>query len=186
MVSRKLYISDLHIGHDKIIRFDGRPFSDLEQMCRRLTANWNSAVYPCDEVYILGDMFWKNTGAAEILEKLNGNKFLIKGNHDKITSEMESFFVWIKEYGEIEDKGRKVILCHYPIAHWNGADRGSIHLYGHIHCGRDMEPFSEYTERMKARGMLYECYNVGCMMPYMDYTPRTLDEIIEYNELFWE
>jgi len=24
-----------------------------------------------------------------------------------------------------------------------------------------------------------EMYNVGAMMPYMDYTPRTLDEIIE-------
>ena len=26
-------------------------------------------------------------------------------------------------------------------------------------------------------------YNVGCMLPYMDYTPRTLDEIIAgYNQ----
>jgi hypothetical protein len=25
-------------------------------------------------------------------------------------------------------------------------------------------------------------HNVGAMMPYMDYTPRTLDEIIGYNK----
>ena len=185
METRKFYISDLHIDHEKIIKHDNRPFSDSEQMCRRLTANWNSAVSPCDEVYILGDMFWKTTGAAEILEKLNGKKFLIKGNHDRLSAEIESFFVWIKSYEEIEDGGRKVILCHYPIAHWNGADRGSIHLYGHVHTGRDSLPFKKYIKQLSEdRGVPYECYNVGCMMPYMDYTPRTLDEIIEYNELF--
>ena len=28
--------------------------------------------------------------------------------------------------------------------------------------------------------------NVGCMMPYMDYTPRTLDEIIEGDAKYHE
>lgn len=26
-------------------------------------------------------------------------------------------------------------------------------------------------------------FNVGAMLPYMDYTPRTLDEILEANEV---
>ncbi|MDO5150689.1 MAG: hypothetical protein Q4D76_15070 [Oscillospiraceae bacterium] len=30
---------------------------------------------------------------------------------------------------------------------------------------------------MKKRNIPYESYNVGCMLPYMDYTPRTLEEI---------
>ena len=27
-----------------------------------------------------------------------------------------------------------------------------------------------------------QMFNVGCMLPYMDYTPRTLDEIIQSNQ----
>jgi hypothetical protein len=70
------------------------------------------------------------------------------------------------------------VLCHYPIAHWKNADCGTIHLYGHIHNGRDSRPFDEYVAAMKKRGFPYECYNVGAMLKYMNYTPRTLDEII--------
>ena len=186
MKVRKLYIADTHMGHANMIKHDGRPFSDVSQMDRRIISNWNSAAAPFDEVYILGDMFWKNEGAADVLKKLNGKKFLIKGNHDRINAEMEGLFVWVKGYEEIRDGDRHVILCHYPIAHWNDADKGSVHLYGHIPNGRDEPPFMEYVRKMKERGLPYECYNVGCMMPYMDYTPRTLDEIISGAAVFAE
>lgn len=59
-----------------------------------------------------------------------------------------------------------------------GADYGTIHLYGHIHAGRDNRPFDEYKRSMIQREFPYMCFNVGCMLPYMNYTPRTLDEII--------
>ena len=79
----------------------------------------------------------------------------------------------------VKDDDDHVVLCHYPIAHWKKADYGYVHLYGHVHAGRDMECFEEYAAKMKQRGIPYECYNVGCMMKYMDYTPRTLKEIRE-------
>lgn len=176
---QKFYISDLHLGHKKAITFDNRPFSDLEDMKQSIIQNWNSAVTKDDYVYILGDMFWNNDEAPEILDQLNGYKYLIRGNHDRINSKIEEYFVWIKDYAEIKDNGRNIVLCHYPIAHWRNADYGTIHLYGHIHSGRDNRPFEEYKKLMKQRGMSYRCYNVGCMMPYMNYTPRTLNEIIE-------
>lgn len=174
----KYYISDLHIGHKNIIRFDQRPFFDLEDMKQTIIKNWNSVVTSGDDVYILGDMFWNNDDITEVLPQLKGNLYLVKGNHDRINAEMFKRFVWIKDYAEIKDNGRNVVLCHYPIAHWRNADYGTIHLYGHIHSGRDSRPFDKYKELMKQRNIPYECYNVGCMLPYMDYTPRTLDEII--------
>ena len=79
--------------------------------------------------------------------------------------------------GTIKDGDNHVVLCHYPIAHWRNADYGYIHLYGHIHAGRDSRPFEDYKAEMRKRDIPYRCYNVGCMMPYMNYTPRTLDEI---------
>lgn len=177
----KFYISDLHLGHKNAIDFDNRPFKDLQEMQDTIIKNWNGAVGRTDDVYILGDMFWKNEGAGEILEALNGNKFLILGNHDRVNAEMKKHFVWIKDYAEIKDNGRHVVLLHYPISHWRGADYGTIHLYGHIHDGRDNRPFEEYRYLMRQRGYPYECYNVGAMLSYMNYTPRTLDEIINAN-----
>lgn len=174
----KYYISDLHIGHKNIIRFDQRPFFDLSDMKQTIIRNWNSVVSAHDDVYVLGDMFWNNDDIAEVLPQLKGNLYLVKGNHDCIKAEMSKRFVWIKDYAEIKDNGRNVVLCHYPIAHWRNADYGTIHLYGHIHEGRDSRPFDEYKELMKQRNIPYECYNVGCMLPHMNYTPRTLNEII--------
>ena len=40
-----------------------------------------------DIVYVLGDMFWcKQDESIEILNQLKGQKFLIRGNHDKCNS----------------------------------------------------------------------------------------------------
>lgn len=148
-------------------------------MKKSIIQNWNSVVSTNDNVYILGDMFWNNEDIPIILPQLKGNLYLIKGNHDRINSDMTKHFVWIKDYAEIKDNGKHLILCHYPIAHWRNADYGTIHLYGHIHSGRDSRPFEEYVKLMKKRNTPYRCYNVGAMLPYMDYTPRTLDEIIQ-------
>ena len=88
------YISDLHFGHGNIIKFDQRPFATVEEMTHVLIRNWNSTVTNQDTVYILGDFCWgKETDWIRILDKLNGNKVLIRGNHD------------IKDMSDKEDRG---------------------------------------------------------------------------------
>lgn len=181
MIHIKYYTSDLHIGHKGIIDMDGRPFESTEEMTEVIVSRWNEVVTRRDDVYVLGDMFWNNSVIDEVFPRLKGNIFLIKGNHDRTNRAMKARIKWCKDYAEIQDmvKGvhKNVVLCHYPIAHWNGADYGSIHLYGHIHStGRDCRPFAEYVNLMKQRGLPYECYNVGCMLH--DYRPVTLDQII--------
>ena len=154
---KKFYISDLHLGHKNILAFDNRPFFSLEEMTEPLISNWNNAEIPI------------------VLPRLNGAKYLIKGNHDRINKEMEKYFVWIKDYAVIKDGEEHVVLCHYPIAHWINADYGYIHLYGHITSCSDTRPFNEYAEQMRERGFPYKCANVGCMLH--DYTPVTLDDL---------
>lgn len=139
--------------------------------------NWNNVISDKDEVYILGDMFWKTQEALEVLPKLNGSLHLVAGNHDRLTKDIEKYFVWVRNYAEIKDNRRNVVLCHYPIAHWNRQSDGSIHLYGHIHDGRDERPFKEYVKFCREKGFQFNAYNVGCMMDYMNYKPRTLDYI---------
>lgn len=80
--NRKLYISDWHYGHNNILAFDNRPFKTVEDMNAALVERWNAAVHPGDTVYVLGDMFWCNMQEAiSVLNQLNGQVFLIKGNH---------------------------------------------------------------------------------------------------------
>ena len=77
------YISDLHFGHKNIIAFDNRPFKTVEEMDEVLISNWNQTVSEGDHVYILGDLCWgKAKDWPAVLERLSGNKHLIRGNHD--------------------------------------------------------------------------------------------------------
>ena len=176
------YIADWHYGHTNILAYDNRPFANIEQMDDALIRRWNSVVRFDDTVYVLGDMFW--IGAREsidILHQLNGAKILIKGNHDK--TEYKSFrseFVTLADYMEIKDGDRNVVLCHYPIPCFKNHYHGWYHLYGHVHDSFEAK-LMEHNRLLLRNLYQKEClmYNVGVMMPWMDYTPRTLDEIVK-------
>lgn len=174
-----LFIADTHFGHENIIRFDRRPFSTAHEMDEALIANWNCAVCQQDTVYVLGDMFWCNMETSiAILERLNGRKRLIKGNHDKCRDgRFLQCYESVSEYEEMTINGKLVIMSHYPMAHWKGQRAGAAHLYGHIHNGSDFVMYGAYQKSCEMAGIPFKAYNVGCMMPFMDYTPRTLDEI---------
>lgn len=173
----KFYISDLHLGHQNVIKHDSRPFSDTAEMHKALVKNWNNAVAYNDEVYILGDFAWKNTEGLEALDELKGRKFLVTGNHDKPTEEMKACFEWVKDHAVVTDGEIQVVMSHYPIAHWYNQYRGAVHLYGHVHNNDDYLAFKQYACICKRMNIPFECYNVGCMLDYMGYTPRALDEI---------
>ena len=49
------YIGDLHFGHNNIIKYDDRPFLNVQEMDMSLINNWNSVVTDEDKVIILGD-----------------------------------------------------------------------------------------------------------------------------------
>ena len=177
----KFYISDWHYGHKNCLAFDNRPFTTIEQMNTALVGRWNSVVKPGDTVYVLGDMFWCNADTAiPILNSLAGEIFLVKGNHDRChIKRFVDQFVKVSEYMEIEDKDRKVVLCHYPIPCFKNHFYGWYHLYGHVHNSFEYN-MMEHTKFLMKELYDRQCnmFNVGAMMPWMDYTPRTLNEII--------
>ena len=182
------YISDLHLGHVNAIGFDNRPFADVTEMNETLIHRWNSTVSRADTVYVLGDFIWEKESLWPAwLERLTGNKVLVRGNHDprQFSRATKRFFQDIADYKEITDTGRHVILCHYPMPfHRADYDEKCFMLYGHVHNTREYafleklrkELRESHTERGHARAQFI---NVGCMMPWMDYTPRTLDEILD-------
>jgi calcineurin-like phosphoesterase family protein len=179
--------------------FDDRPFDNLEEMHSIVKDKWNAKVTNGDTVYILGDLAMRGTQEDLIafVSTLKGHKVMVKGNHDVIKDlRYKQLFDEICDYKEISDtldgKNVKLVLCHYPILMWKDQHRGSILLYGHVHnsieeyyfkkCLRDMNN-EDFFNRRDVEEVL-RAYNVGCMMPYMDYEPRSLTEIATRYERF--
>lgn len=132
------FTADTHFCHANIIHLTKRPFADIAVMNKQLIKNWNACVSDSDEIYILGDFIFGGTGqdANRILQELNGKKYLIRGNHDKILQDPDfdrSAFEWVKDYYVLNDHKQKFVLFHYPILEWAGFFGNSIHLYGHVH-----------------------------------------------------
>lgn len=182
------FVADLHFGHKNVLAFDNRPFKSIEEHDERIIENWNNTVEMDDDVYILGDIGWYNsTKTIEIFKSLNGNKHLIKGNHDgKLLKnrELQSLFMEICDYKELSlDNGKGIVLCHYPIPCFKNHYRGWYHFYGHVHSGFEHN-MMEMVKRQMTDLYNFPCYmaNVGIMMPYMDYTPRKLEELITEKE----
>jgi calcineurin-like phosphoesterase family protein len=135
------FISDTHFSHRNIIKYENRPFSSVENMNEQMIKRWNNAIEKNDDVYILGDFAFVKTEEqlAKIVNKLNGNIHLIRGNHDYYSDKYwaKKYFTSISNYKEIKIDGFTICMFHYPIAVWNKKHHGSIHLYGHVHSNKD-------------------------------------------------
>lgn len=129
------FISDTHFGHNNIIKYCGRPFSDPMEMDDTIIRNWKLRVNPEDEVYHLGDVsFSSRDRTDEILSQLPGRKYLIIGNHDKKRLKyLEPHFKWCKDYWELKRDNIQIVLSHYQMYDWNGMFHGSWMFHGHSH-----------------------------------------------------
>jgi calcineurin-like phosphoesterase family protein len=114
-MSKKIFItSDHHFFHRNIIKFQNRPFTNELIMNEKLIEIWNSVVNDNDDVLHLGDFFFNNRGSfnerKKIINKLNGNIFLIRGNHDRGSKKYKQLgFVSVADY---LIKG-KILFHHY-------------------------------------------------------------------------
>lgn len=178
------YIADMHFDHDSIIAYDNRPFDSVGAMNEALVERWNRAVAPEDMTWILGDFCAGGPGRwTELLGRLNGKKGLILGNHDspEAAAAAREQLEDVAEYREILDEGRHVVLCHYPIFAFHDHYFGWFHLYGHVHGSYEWN-IAENTKRLLrnlyVRADVCRMANVGAMLSYMAYTPRSLDELL--------
>ena len=127
-------VSDTHFGHRGMTTFltdDGnkvRPWDDVESMNRDLIAYWNATVKPNDKVYHLGDVVI-NRRYLPIVGELNGEKVLIKGNHDAFRlEEYTPYFRDIRAYHAMNN----FLLSHIPV-HPNQLRRWKGNIHGHLH-----------------------------------------------------
>jgi calcineurin-like phosphoesterase family protein len=135
-------VSDTHFGHAGVCRFmrnDGvtklRPWDDPQEMDEAMIERWNERVRPNDKVYHLGDVVI-NRKALATLARLNGDKVLIRGNHDIFRDdEYRQYFRELRAYHVMNG----MILSHIPV-HPESLGRFGVNIHGHLHANRVMKP----------------------------------------------
>lgn len=134
-------VSDTHFGHSGVCRFlrsDGtklRPWDNPDEMDEAMVKLWNDRVRPNDKVYHLGDVVI-NRRCLSTLARLNGDKILIKGNHDIFKlHDYTAYFRDIRSYHVMNG----MILSHVPV-HNESIARFGTNIHGHLHANRVMKP----------------------------------------------
>ena len=164
-------VSDTHFGHAGVCRFlrnDGtklRPWDSPEEMDEYMVEAWNKKVRPNDKVYHLGDVVI-NRRALKILALLNGDKVLIRGNHDIFRdTEYRHYFREIRAYHVMNG----MILSHIPI-HSDSLGRFGTNIYGHLHSNRVMKD-----------GVVDTRYHCVCV-EQTDFAPILFEDVIKRIE----
>ena len=155
--AKVFFTSDLHFGHEGIIQFASRPYQGVREMDESLIHNWNNTVPEDGLVFVLGDIgFTDSKRIARIFEGLNGEKVLIKGNHDDrySCSTLEQLFseihdiLYVRIFDAAVSKYCYISLCHYPMLDWQSSFRGSWQLFGHLHTRPMVSEFENHFKKL--------------------------------------
>jgi len=187
--------ADLHIGHRAIALHANRkqfiyPNPDydpdkpkdfknnwplavkLEEHDQFLIDNYNRMVGKKDTTIIIGDFIWKNE--MHNLQRFNGKKILIVGNHDRENR------LYLRQFSEVHlfltrtfEKKYFCTFFHYPMISWPGSCRGSWQFHGHCH-GR----ITEFIDSLRC----------DCGVDVWDYKPipwEVLKKKMESRMPYW-
>jgi len=149
-MSAVYFISDLHFGHRNILRFR-KQFDSIEHHNDTIVENWNSVVTKRDKVFVLGDACFDEESLG-IVNRLNGVKHLVMGNHEYISPKLWEVFQWVS--GPI--KYKDFWLSHMPI-HPEEL-RGKRNIHGHMHEATIPDPryFSVCCEQVNFTPIGYQ------------------------------
>lgn len=150
--------ADTHFSHARISELAGRPFATVEEMDAALIQRWNGVVSPESVVLHLGDLALGGIAdSLPLTAHLHGRRFLVPGNHDRVSlatqskRAIERFTPLYEDAGwEILPEviagtraGYRIVASHYPYSgDTQDEDRHSSHrpinrglplLHGHTH-----------------------------------------------------
>jgi calcineurin-like phosphoesterase family protein len=156
-MGRILYISDLHFSHTNMALKRG--FSSADEMNEHIIEKWNTKVLKKDTVWILGDITMEKSSSYPLLDRLNGYKKVVLGNHDQ-PQHIPTLLNYVNSVCGMVKVKDNIILSHCPI-HESEIGRFFKNIHGHVH--ENSLPDNRYI-------------NVSCEV--VDYTPRLLEELI--------
>jgi calcineurin-like phosphoesterase family protein len=169
-------VSDTHFGHAGVCRFthnDGvtklRPWDSAEEMDEAMVSAWNERVRPNDKVYHLGDVVI-NRRALSTLARLNGDKVLIRGNHDIFKDEdYTPYFRSLRAYHVMNG----MILSHIPI-HEESLGRFGVNIHGHLHANRVMK-----LDTYLSKPVVDVRYHCVCVEQTPDFAPILFEDVVK-------
>lgn len=155
------FIADTHFGDARILRYEKRPFSSVEEMDEAMIKAWNSLVGEQDTVFHLGDVsMYQEEKTMEILNKLKGRKKLILGNHDLHFSQekwrkmgMEEVFAYPILFKEF------FLLSHDPL--YVNEYMPYANLFGHVHKSPIYRDFSRHHFCVSCERIDYKPIELG-------------------------
>jgi calcineurin-like phosphoesterase family protein len=161
---RYWFTSDCHFDHENIIKYCNRPFSSINDMNDSLIENWNERVDPDDMVFHIGDFAFKKPSKSikKLLNQLNGNIILIRGNHD-----LASYTKIIVDDMIITLNKKRFQLVHDPKEATHGY---YLVLCGHVHLNYKFNTLRDYDSE-------YDVCNVG--VDQWGFYPVSIEEILK-------
>lgn len=176
------FIADTHFDHSNILTFENngrrvRQFDSIEEMNDTIIYNWNSVVRKSnDVVYHLGDITLKQS-SLPILDRLNGRKFLVRGNHD--TAKTSTYLKYFEEvFSILPFKAHGLVLSHVPI-HPSSLERWGVNVHGHLHTENIMLHLGANYYEKDPRYFCVSCEQIN-------YTPISLAELTKRIEDYKE
>lgn len=146
--------SDYHFNHDKPFIWESRGFNSVEEMNEAIVERNNELVSPDDTLIILGDIMLggpdKIEEGMQLLNRMNGDKLIILGNHDTdnrkrayTNNGLSIFYAYMFNY-----KKYHFYLSHYPTLCSNYDDgkkltQKTLNLCGHSHY---KDPFADWDK----------------------------------------
>lgn len=172
------FTSDTHFNHKNIIKYCKRPFESVDEMNEAIIANWNSVVKENDIVFHLGDFcFCKTEKFKEIISRLNGRIYLVRGNHDNEILKYKEYFESINYQMKISVNDQIIYLNHFPFLCFDGSYKcpgGTWQLFGHVHSGTNDDSGLDCRRLIN---LFPTQYDVG--VDNNNYTPVSYEQVKE-------
>lgn len=160
------FIGCLHLGHEAVAKWRG--FNNSEEHDNHLIEKWNSKVNKRDLTYILGDITNESKKHYHLLDKLNGRKIAILGNHD-LPKHSRELLNYVESIGGLK-KYKGIFLSHCPV-HSSELDyRISLNIHSHLH-EKNIGIVNENGEFIKDER--YICVSIE----QVDFTPVSLNDL---------
>lgn len=196
-VANIFFTSDTHWSHEntwRLFKDDAgqplRPFTSTVEMNETMIQRWNETVRPQDHIYHLGDVcMMRPRYIRSILERLNGHKRLVRGNHDIFKT--ADYLEWFEEiYGvRVLDN---LLFSHIPV-HPTSVGRFDANVHGHIHSGPNIVPAQRQQYKFVGQStkqlILVDCPYINITVEHTNYRPLALEEVkalVKQAKAAWE
>ena len=124
--------------------------------------NFNSKVEKHDQVIFLGDFCFGNP--EPFLEKLNGDIVFLQGNHERGNRSVKTNITHL-----VLEIGNKEFYCTHKPEEYSSSY--SINLVAHVHSNWQIK-------------RIYNSYLINCGVDVWDYSPTSLEQILERLEIY--